>query len=144
MYKSTILHTCTVVHFTCTLNYCPTKGYRKWSTMAPRLSNALVLFKELKQVCKRLWEVFIVLLVIMENYTYVYVGNRKRGRCGDCQGCTEQEDCGICINCKDKPKFRGPGRKKQCVSSVNVSMNHHMPFKTFYFTDSYSIRHTTC
>ncbi len=42
------------------------------------------------------------------------IGNRKRGRCGDCQGCTEQEDCGTCINCKDKPKFGGPGRKKQC------------------------------
>ena len=34
--------------------------------------------------------------------------------------------------------------RNSAVSSVNVSMNHHMPFKTSYFTDSYSIRHTTC
>ena len=31
--------------------------------------------------------------------------------------------------------------RNSAVSSVNVSMNDHMPFKTFYFTDSYSIRH---
>ena len=41
----------------------------------------------------------------------------------------------ICINCKDKPKFRGPGllaERNSAVSSVNVSMNHHMSFILFY------------
>ena len=51
--------------------------------------------------------------------TYIFhnvAGTRKKSRCGGCQGCTEQQDCGTCINCKDKPKFGGPGRKKQyCV-----------------------------
>ena len=37
----------------------------------------------------------------------------KRKRCGVCEGCTRL-DCGICIFCKDKPKFGGPGRRKQC------------------------------
>ena len=38
---------------------------------------------------------------------------RKRGaRCGNCPGCV-REDCGKCDFCKDKPKFGGPGKKKQ-------------------------------
>ena len=37
---------------------------------------------------------------------------RKR-RCNQCHGCLAI-DCGNCSNCKDKPKFGGPGRKKQC------------------------------
>lgn len=36
------------------------------------------------------------------------VKEHKRLRCGLCSGCTRQ-DCGLCINCKDKPKFHGPG-----------------------------------
>lgn len=39
--------------------------------------------------------------------------SRKRGaRCGNCPGCV-REDCGKCPFCKDKPKFGGPGKKKQ-------------------------------
>lgn len=39
--------------------------------------------------------------------------SRKRGRgCGKCPGCT-RDDCGKCNYCLDKPKFGGPGRKKQ-------------------------------
>ena len=53
--------------------------------------------------------------------------SRKRGRgCGDCPGCL-RDDCGKCTYCKDKPKFGGPGRKKQrcalrvCSNFVRVS-----------------------
>lgn len=42
--------------------------------------------------------------------------NRKRGRgCGNCPGCL-RDDCGTCAYCKDKPKFGGPGKKKQRCS----------------------------
>ena len=38
---------------------------------------------------------------------------RRRGRgCGTCFGCA-REDCGKCSYCLDKPKYGGPGRKKQ-------------------------------
>ena len=38
---------------------------------------------------------------------------RRRGRgCGNCAGCL-RDDCGKCCYCLDKPKFGGPGRKKQ-------------------------------
>lgn len=38
---------------------------------------------------------------------------KRRGRgCGKCEGCL-REDCGTCTFCKDKPKFGGPGTKKQ-------------------------------
>ena len=33
-------------------------------------------------------------------------------RCGECDACL-RDDCGKCHNCKDKPKFGGPGRLKQ-------------------------------
>uniref|UniRef100_A0A803KLM4 [histone H3]-lysine(4) N-methyltransferase n=1 Tax=Xenopus tropicalis TaxID=8364 RepID=A0A803KLM4_XENTR len=38
----------------------------------------------------------------------------RMGRCGTCKGCLVQDDCGKCINCKDKTKFGGPNTKKQC------------------------------
>lgn len=39
---------------------------------------------------------------------------RKRGvRCMDCPACLRVDDCGACVFCKDKPKFGGPGVKKQ-------------------------------
>lgn len=42
--------------------------------------------------------------------------SRKRGRgCGGCPGCL-REDCGKCQYCMDKPKFGGPGKKKQRCS----------------------------
>lgn len=37
----------------------------------------------------------------------------KRKRCGSCTGCT-RADCGECAHCRDKPKFGGPGKRKQC------------------------------
>ena len=38
---------------------------------------------------------------------------RRRGRgCGTCIGCI-RDDCGKCSYCLDKPKYGGPGRKKQ-------------------------------
>jgi hypothetical protein len=36
----------------------------------------------------------------------------KAQRCGQCLGCT-RPDCGTCFNCRDKPKYGGPGVKKQ-------------------------------
>lgn len=39
--------------------------------------------------------------------------HKRRGRgCGQCEGCL-REDCGTCTFCRDKPKFGGPGTKKQ-------------------------------
>ncbi len=39
-----------------------------------------------------------------------------------CSACT-REDCGSCVNCKDKTKFGGKGRKKQrCIYRVCVLM----------------------
>ncbi|KAL4647514.1 histone-lysine N-methyltransferase MLL-like [Arapaima gigas] len=39
---------------------------------------------------------------------------RRGRRCGQCPGCAVPEDCGICANCLDKPKFGGRNIKKQC------------------------------
>ena len=48
-------------------------------------------------------------------------GGNKRPRsvrCGKCDGC-EREDCGMCKNCVDKPKFGGIGQRKQgCVRKI--------------------------
>ena len=42
--------------------------------------------------------------------------SRQRGRgCGNCPGCL-RDDCGKCPYCLDKPKFGGPGVKKQRCS----------------------------
>ena len=39
---------------------------------------------------------------------------RKRGvRCMECPACLRIDDCSTCVFCKDKPKFGGPGVKKQ-------------------------------
>jgi len=41
--------------------------------------------------------------------------DKRLARCGRCVNCKSQ-DCGSCYNCADKPKFGGPGIKKQaCV-----------------------------
>ncbi len=41
------------------------------------------------------------------------VPKRARGsRCGKCEGCL-RSDCGKCVYCRDKPKYGGPGKKKQ-------------------------------
>lgn len=44
-------------------------------------------------------------------------GRRSR-RCGQCSGCQVPEDCGVCTNCLDKPKFGGRNIKKQCCKYV--------------------------
>ena len=38
---------------------------------------------------------------------------RQKHFCGNCLGCAREEDCGECHFCLDKPKFGGPGIKKQ-------------------------------
>ena len=39
-------------------------------------------------------------------------------RCGKCDGC-ERDDCGVCKNCVDKPKFGGLGQRKQgCIAKI--------------------------
>jgi len=41
---------------------------------------------------------------------------KRLARCGKCNNCKSQ-DCGTCYNCADKPKFGGPGIKKQaCIN----------------------------
>ncbi|KAG5843769.1 hypothetical protein ANANG_G00154430, partial [Anguilla anguilla] len=46
-------------------------------------------------------------------------GRRSR-RCGQCPGCQVPEDCGVCTNCLDKPKFGGRNIKKQCCKGEEV------------------------
>ena len=49
---------------------------------------------------------------------------KRRLACNECSACS-REDCGSCSNCKDKPKFGGPGTKKQkCLmrKCQNVSL----------------------
>lgn len=49
----------------------------------------------------------------------------KRGRaCGVCEGC-KKEDCRTCTFCLDKPKFGGPGRKKQRCENRPCSNFQH-------------------
>ena len=41
---------------------------------------------------------------------------KRLARCGKCANCC-RSDCGTCYNCADKPKFGGPGVKKQaCIN----------------------------
>ncbi|KAH9509220.1 hypothetical protein Btru_046482 [Bulinus truncatus] len=43
---------------------------------------------------------------------------KRKIRCRQCKGCRTPE-CGVCVFCRDKPKFGGPGRiKKCCIHSV--------------------------
>ena len=53
--------------------------------------------------------------------TNVTVIGKKRSRCGECEGCLVEEDCGDCPFCADKPKFGGPGRKNNVVQRGSVS-----------------------
>lgn len=44
----------------------------------------------------------------------------RRKSCMSCSACT-RNDCGLCINCKDKVKFGGQGRRKQrCIHRVCI------------------------
>ena len=49
------------------------------------------------------------------------LGSRKWARCGSGNGCQQSEDCGACLNCLDKTKFGGPGRKKQCCTKMKCT-----------------------
>ncbi len=42
--------------------------------------------------------------------------------CGECDGC-RRDDCAHCVYCTDKPKFGGPGKKKQkCILRACINM----------------------
>ena len=62
-------------------------------------------------------------------FTIVFtcIGTKGKGKgCGSCEGCT-REDCGECKFCQDKPKFGGPGRKKQrCVKKHCVKYSQSL------------------
>ena len=50
----------------------------------------------------------------------------RQSRCGKCPGCL-LEDCGVCKMCLDKPKFGGPGVKKQpCVKRTCDNMSYDL------------------
>uniref|UniRef100_A0A667Y6X9 CXXC-type domain-containing protein n=1 Tax=Myripristis murdjan TaxID=586833 RepID=A0A667Y6X9_9TELE len=57
-------------------------------------------------------------------------GRRSR-RCGQCSGCQVPEDCGVCTNCLDKPKFGGRNIKKQCCKIRKCQNLQWMPSKMF-------------
>ncbi|TRZ00388.1 hypothetical protein DNTS_011851, partial [Danionella cerebrum] len=55
-------------------------------------------------------------------------GRRSR-RCGQCPGCQIPDDCGVCTNCLDKPKFGGRNIKKQCCKVRKCQNLQWMPSK---------------
>ncbi|XP_077064612.1 histone-lysine N-methyltransferase 2A isoform X2 [Siphateles boraxobius] len=55
-------------------------------------------------------------------------GRRSR-RCGQCPGCQVPNDCGVCTNCLDKPKFGGRNIKKQCCKVRKCQNLQWMPSK---------------
>uniref|UniRef100_A0A8C2ZN11 Histone-lysine N-methyltransferase n=1 Tax=Cyclopterus lumpus TaxID=8103 RepID=A0A8C2ZN11_CYCLU len=57
-------------------------------------------------------------------------GRRSR-RCSQCPGCQVPEDCGVCTNCLDKPKFGGRNIKKQCCKMRKCQNLQWMPSKMF-------------
>ncbi|XP_041427295.1 histone-lysine N-methyltransferase 2A isoform X2 [Xenopus laevis] len=57
-------------------------------------------------------------------------GRRSR-RCGQCPGCQVPDDCGICTNCLDKPKFGGRNIKKQCCKVRKCQNLQWMPSKAY-------------
>ncbi|KAM3922156.1 histone-lysine N-methyltransferase 2A isoform 1-T1 [Leptodactylus fuscus] len=57
-------------------------------------------------------------------------GRRSR-RCGQCPGCQVPDDCGVCTNCLDKPKFGGRNIKKQCCKMRKCQNLQWMPSKAY-------------
>ncbi|XP_043936832.1 histone-lysine N-methyltransferase 2A isoform X4 [Protopterus annectens] len=57
-------------------------------------------------------------------------GRRSR-RCGQCSGCQVPDDCGVCTNCLDKPKFGGRNIKKQCCKMRKCQNLQWMPSKAY-------------
>lgn len=53
----------------------------------------------------------------------------RSSRCGTCANCVKP-DCGLCQNCKDKPKFGGSGVKKQaCRERACLCPNRALNFQ---------------
>ena len=56
------------------------------------------------------------------SFDYLQQPQLKR-RCGTCRGCVAT-DCSVCVYCKDKRKFGGPGRKKKgCIQRKCVFLS---------------------
>ena len=78
------------------------------------------------------------IIYIIPNSLILLPVGRKRSRCGECDGCLQENDCGECVFCKDKPKFGGKGKKKKCCIrkkcefQTNHSTQHVLP--TMYNT----------
>ena len=47
------------------------------------------------------------------SYSIMVTIDQKWKRCGSCQGCLAK-DCKTCKFCRDKKKYGGPGKLKQC------------------------------
>ncbi len=61
-------------------------------------------------------------------------------RCGHCYGCT-RGDCGECKNCRDKPRFGGPGVKKQaCLerACLDPTVDHDGGASSGFFSNDAS------
>ena len=52
-------------------------------------------------------------LINIQMITYTGSKQRRQKRCKSCSGCLAN-DCGKCWACRDKIKFGGPGKLKQC------------------------------
>ena len=63
------------------------------------------------------------LLSIQHTLTFIisWITNRFK-ECGGCVGSKESNDCGICTNCQDKPKFGGPSRKNCVNKDVSTTL----------------------
>ncbi|XP_045559441.1 histone-lysine N-methyltransferase 2A isoform X1 [Salmo salar] len=68
--------------------------------------------------------------IIQEGGAAPRKGRRSR-RCRQCPGCQVPDDCGVCTNCLDKPKFGGRNIKKQCCKVRKCQNLQWMPSKTF-------------
>ena len=56
----------------------------------------------------------MISIVHVDQYSNDYTGSKqRRQRCKCCSGCPAK-DCGRCTACRDKIKFGGPGKLKQC------------------------------
>ena len=52
------------------------------------------------------------------------VKRAKKKRCGECVGCTREEDCNECKYCLDKPKLGGNNTlRRQCIRRVCLNKN---------------------
>ena len=64
--------------------------------------------------CKGNYWTFFHWIFNFKSHVNSFVGNtQRRKRCKTCSGCTAK-DCGKCPACKDKVKYGGSGKSKQC------------------------------